>query len=804
MGVLPWLLALGGGIVAAPYGSFSVWLTALGLGCALPVFLLRRHPRLRTAAAALFFFLGGYLLCGLALEPLAGPRDLRSWCGAGEVLVEAEVLSLGRRDGGKGYLDLRVRSVQKDLQVWQAEGRLRLFVDGPVETVLPGDGLRFRASLRAPHNFGTPGEFDYPRYLAARGIQAGAYLNRLEDAAILPGEAGLGPRYLTGIWRQRVLSLIEDAVAADTAALLAALLVGDKGGLSDAQRQVLARGGISHLFSISGLHLGLIGFYAYQLVHFFWRRSTWLLLHLPPKRYLPLFLLPVLLVYLLLTGEALPTQRAFLMAAAGAALWVCSRRTAPLNLLWSAALIFLLFEPLLLFEASFQLSFAGVLGIMLLVPRWSKSCPRRPFILRRLCLLLLTTLAATLATLPLTLLHFHLLAPAALLTNLVAVPMIGLVAVPLGLAAVVLTLFWDAGARVLLQLDGLVVQGTFDAMARLVELPLLGGRLLYLTPRALLGVFVLCLLVLAGHQWCRRRRSIAAIAGCLLLLIPSASWQGLEVIALSVGQGDATLLSLAPGRHILVDGGGLRSETFDVGTRLLAPALGHLGVKRLAAVVLTHDHPDHRKGLHQVLSHFEVEEFWAPAPLAELDTDLVRLLDERAIRVRHFAPGWTVIEREHQSLAVFQAEGRGLSLNDRSLVIHAAQGQEGVLLTADLEERGVGELLLHPLPGAVSLLKLPHHGSARSRVEHLLAAAQPSATFVSAGRHNVYRLPARRVVDGLARENIPLYRTDTQGTLRMRTQGKGWAIEHWSKGRFRRPDGAFFADQFADSHAEPL
>ncbi len=798
------MLALGGGIAAAPYGPASVWPAALALVCALGVVLLRRHPRRQTAAGLAFFFLSGYLLYGLALAPDAGRSGLRAWCGVGELGVDAEVLSLGRRSGDKSYLDLRVHVLRKDGQVLRVDGRLRLFLDGPATAVLPGDHLRFRTSLRTPHNFGTPGEFDYPRYLAARGIEASAYLKNLEEAAVLPGTAPLGPRLLAAAWRQRVLGLIEACVPEDTAGLLAALLVGDKGGLSDTQRQILARGGISHLFSISGLHLGLIGFYAYQLVFFFWRRSTWLLLHFPPKRFLPVFLLPLLLAYLLLTGEALPTQRAFLMATAGAVLWACSRRTAPLNLLWSAGLLFLLFEPLLLFEASFQLSFAGVLGIMLLVPRWSPHCPQRPFVLRWLCLLALTTLAATLATLPLTLLHFHLLAPAALVTNLLAVPAIGLVAVPVGLAAVVLALVWEAGARYLLILDGLVVQATFDLMAWLTETPLLGGVQLYLTPRVLLGVFALCLLVLAGHHWRRRWRGATAGMASLLLLIPVAPPPGLQVIALSVGQGDATLLSAAPGRHILIDGGGVRSETFDVGARLIAPALGHLGIGRLDAVVLTHDHPDHRLGLHQVLTHFPVDEFWSPLPLEELDTELARLVQARSIKVRHFAPGWTVIEREPCLLAVFRAEGEGLSVNDQSLVIYAGQGQDGVLLTADLEERGVGALLLHPLPGPVSLLKLPHHGSARSRTEQLAEALTPAAAFVSAGRHNVYRLPAQSVVEGLARQNIPLFRTDTQGSLRMRSQGAGWVIENWEKGRFRQSGGAVFANYFMDSHAEPL
>lgn len=784
MGVLPWLLALCAGIALAPFGVFSPWLllaAALAAGAAI---LLRRRPRSLQLVAGLFFFVSGYLLYGLALTPPSG-ADIRSWAQGGEVLVAAEVLSVGRRSGGKGYLDLRALHVQEDGQVTAAQGRLRLFHEGGEVEIFPGDHLRFRARLRQAYPFGTPGEFDYPRYLAARGIWASAYLKSMDEAAVFPQLSRRTPRQIAGYWRQRVQALIDQSLPTETAALLAALLIGEKGGISGAQRDVLARGGISHLFSISGLHLGLIGFYAYHVGFFFWRRSDRLLLYLPPRRYLPLFLLPVLLAYLLFTGEALPTRRAFFMAAAGALLWLYSRRTAPLNLLWTAALLFLLFEPLLLFEASFQLSFAGVLGILLLMPRWAKCCPERPHVLRWFMLLALTTLAATLATLPLTLLHFHMLAPAALLTNLLAVPLVGLVAVPLGLIAVLLVPFWEAGAKILLVLDGWVVQKTFDVIAWLVAQPLLTGWRLYLTPHELLGIFVLTLALLAWYRLGRWLRGALATAGCVLLLLPATQPCGLEVVALSVGQGDSTLLRLSDGRNILVDGGGLRSDTFDVGERLVAPALGYLGVRHLDAVLLTHDHPDHRKGLHYVLDQFSVGEFWAPAPLVELDTGFVQILNERAIPVRHFAPGWTIIEPSQPFLAVFRPVGQDFLLNDQSLVVYAAHGQDGVLLTGDLEEAGVSELLLHPFPGPVSLLKLPHHGSAGSRSDELVEILRPEAVFASSGRHNVFGHPAASLVGYLEAAGVPLARTDTYGSLRMRSEGAGWTLQSWERGAFR-------------------
>lgn len=790
---MPWLAVMCCGIWVAAYSDFASWWLATPPVAALLVFFLRHRPVWCGLAAISFFFLSGLVLCGLALLPPKADHHILQWADGEPVIVTAEVLHAARRSGGKAYLDLQCLSLLRDGQHSPVHGRLRLFLDAADNLPLPGDRLHFRSRLRQLYPFGTPGEFHYSRHLAARGIYVSAHLKALEEAAVFVADSNFSPRRVAGSVRSRALTLIQQALGEERGALMAALLIGDKGALNDQQRDVLARGGVAHLFSISGMHLGLVAVYVYHLLYFLWRRSDFLLLHCPPRRYLPLFLLPFLWGYLLLTGEALPTQRAFFMTAGAALLWTWCYRTGPLNLLWSAAFVFLSLAPLLFFEVSFQMSFAGVLGIMLLVPPLAKRGPQQPAIARWVWLLFLTTLAATLATLPLTLLHFHLLAPAGLLTNLFAVPLVSLLVLPIGLSALLLGSVWEQGAQLLLGLSGLVLQQTFNLVAWSVAQPLLNGWRLFAAPSEMLAVFVLALAVLLWPRLPRLPIVALVLVGGFLLAVPASSTSGLHVVALSVGQGDATLLSFGDGSHILVDGGGLHSETFDVGERLVAPALGSLGVRHLDAVVLSHDHPDHRRGLHFVLRHFSVGEFWAPAELTQLDPELVEILVQRQIPVRHFAPGWTVIARHAAQLAVFCPQEQALSLNDRSLVVYAAEGSGGVLLTGDLESGGVQELLLHQFPGPVCLLKLPHHGSGRSRTELLVQQLQPELAFASAGRHNVYGLPAQSLVDYLAQKSIPLLRTDTQGSLRFSRLGTDAKIEVWQNGAWRQFDGAIIA-----------
>lgn len=782
------LLALSAGLASAPFLEPIRLLPAAPFPLALLWFCARRHPLTGRLLLFATFWVFGISLYHLHLSLPNDSGQVGRLTGPSPVTVQGVVCSLAGRAGGGAVMDLEARRIVSGRIAARAEGGVRLFIGEGEPAARPGDLVRFRARLRRPRTFGTPGEFDYPRHLAYRDIQATAFLVRAQEVVLLaaPKKGGLASA-VEGA-RIRIGRLIDRTVPEPAAPLVRALVIGDKSRVTDRQKDLLARGGLSHLFSISGLHLALVGGFLFILGRFLYRRSEALLLLSPPARLVPLLLLPALLGYLLLSGGALPTRRAFLMGAAGASLFWFGRRTAPLHLLAAAAFLWLCLDPMAFFEPAFQLSFAGVAGILILVPRWRAAVDKLPGPCRRPALLCLVTAAATVATTPLVLLHFHLLAPAGLLTNLIAVPAIGLAAVPLGLAGALVAPCWPAPAGWLFSGCGWIVQAVLEATAWILRLPLLHGWKLYLTPTQHLAVGLLLAALLVFGRRGKRWKSLpvlATLTALALLALPAPASPRLTVTALSVGQGDAILLSLPGGRHFLVDGGGLYGNRFDVGERLVAPALGRLGVRRLEAVVLTHDHPDHRQGLLHVLEHFPVSSFWSPGPVEGLFPALREVLARRRIPVRTFAPGWSALEKgEESELALYAPQGGGGNENERSLVLYVRQGEESLLLTGDLEAEGVAELIRASPPMRVSLLKLPHHGSRRSHPERLLDRFHPEICFVSAGRDNSYGFPSRVVVEELRRRGIPLRRTDLDGSLRFSTGGRGWRIQCWRNGLF--------------------
>jgi len=776
------LLAYATGLGCAPFLPDHPLLPLLPFLSALFWLPCRRRSWSAVPLALLFFCLG------IAFYQLAAatPRDsghVRAFIGEHPLTVEGTVLEVSARPLERTSIDLQADRVGTEGIFTPVRGRIRLHLDDSGNGIVPGARIRFTARLRPPRLFGTPGEFDYPRHLASRGIFVTAYLGSTQEIVNFGTE---GSAHLEGM-RASIARFIDTRIAPAAAPLVKALVVGDKGTVTPQQRDILARGGVSHLFAISGLHLGLIALFLYAAALALYRRSETLLLTCPPQRLLPLPLLPLLLAYLLLTGNALSTRRAFLMAAAGGLLIARRRRAAPLRIVAAIAFLILLSEPLALFEPAFQLSFAGAVGILLLLPRWQRRLAAWPAPLRWPSSVMLTTTAATLATAPIVLAHFHILAPAGLLTNLFAVPAVGLLAVPAGLSGALLLPVWPDGAATLLQTCAVIVNWVLSGVEWLVALPFLGGWKTYLPPFSLLGTALLCAVpFLAGGSrrvWFARLALMASAAA--LLLYPPGHPPGLSVTAISVGQGEALLVSMPDGRHYLVDGGGLPGTTFDVGERLLAPALGRLGVRNLEAVVLSHDHPDHRQGLLHILEHFPVAAFWTAEEPEILDPQLAAVLRQRQIALHTFPPGWTDLGSDADSALALFAPPASNNPNDHSLVLYARHGGDGVLLTGDMEASGVSELLRSPPPGPVTLLKLPHHGSRRSAPQLLLENLKPQLAFVSLGIGNPYHFPHGEVLAELEQRGIPLYRTDRMGSLRFLASGKGWCSKAWQRGLFR-------------------
>lgn len=721
----------------------------------------------------------GFFSAALELQPPTGRGHIAHFADASPGRFEGTVVSVERRVDGGSRLLVDMHQATTDQQPWPVTGKVLLSIRDGEPKARPGQVVCWRSSLRRPVCFGNPGEFDYPLSLAARGIHVTAFLAHAQELVTLVNHQRSETAPLENC-RQRLASQIEGAVPSDVAGLLESLLLGMRGGIDEEQRQLLASSGIAHLFAISGLHFGLLALLLYQIGRWCYTRSTRLILWCPPQRILPVLLLLPLSAYLLLTGSAWSTRRAFLMLSMAALLYVRNRRTTPLALLCTAALGLLLLNPLALFQPGFQLSFSGVAGILAWLPSGQKALTRLPRTVRWPLLLMMTTAAATMATAPATLWHFHQFTPAGLLTNLAALPLIAWGSLPIGLLSLAVLPLSAALCDCGLLLASWALSLAVDAASNISEWPGMSAIPIFLTYSSLAllvgGLLLLLPLGWRPRHWLARSGVLAAALCASWLAQPQAT--EFQVVALSVGQGDATLLTVAGNRHYLVDGGGLPGSRIDPGEQLVAPALGRLGIQRLEGVVLSHNHPDHASGLTYIMRRFPVANVYLAGEIDALEPELQETLRLSGARIHRLVEGWTRLsDRPDAPLSLFVPAQHAPDINERSIAVFAAQRGQGVLLPADLGNSGLRQLQEAGIPAPVTLLKLPHHGSRHARPELYLAQFSPQAAFCSSGRGNPYGFPHRQTLDACSAAQVELFRTDQAGMLTFRVVDGHWQAE---------------------------
>ena len=774
------LAAYATGIVMVRF--FAPWnMTGYGMSIGFLLLLWACFYRSRWAWVPLIALLlvAGFLHASLQLKPPSTANHISRLADTAPLILEGTIITIEKRATGGYRLLTDMRQAIQKQGAAAVSGEILLYIKEGELTVRPGQVVRWRSRLRWPSRFGNPGEFDYPLYLAAHGIYTTAFITHVEDLVVVVNHPEQQSKVLDNL-RHTLASHIEQAVPKETAGFVQSLLLGLRGGVSKEQRQLISEGGVAHLFAISGLHFGLLALLLYQIGKWLYTRSQRLMLWCPPQRILPVVLIVPLAAYLFLTGNAWATRRAFLMVSVVALLFARGRRTPAFALLATVALCLLLFNPLALFQPGFQLSFAGVSGILAWMPCWQRSIVGLSKLIRWPLTLLLTTSAATLATAPATLWHFHQFAPAGLLTNLIAIPLIAWGAVPVGLVSMAIlpfsTLFADWG----LLLSAKLVAITINMVTIISHWPGLVAIPCYLTVSTLIlligGILVLLPFGKERHHWLCRLVILLTTLGGAWLAQPQFS--DFQITALSVGQGDATLISLADDIHYLVDGGGLPGSSIDPGEQLIAPALGRMGIRHLQGVILTHNHPDHSSGLAYILRRFPVETFYFAGEIAQLAPELLEVLQQRNVTMHSINEGWTHIQKDtNQSFSLFSPLQNARDINERSIAVFAGNQKDGVLLTADLGKRGLQQLSAAEIPGRASLLKLPHHGSRHARPELYLDWVQPSEAFVSSGHGNTYGFPHQQTIEACTARQIPLFRTDQEGMLTFNLNNSRWQVK---------------------------
>ncbi len=620
------------------------------------------------------------------------------------------------------------------------------------EPVQAGERWRFRVRLKAPHGQRNPRGFDYELWLWEQGIRATGYVRQ--------GRVDPPPMRLVATlshpveWarqqvRDRLLTRLDGASGEGlhAAGILAALVTGDQAAIDRSDWDVFRATGVSHLMSISGVHVTMLAWLAAALASGLWRRSAmwgrgWALLWPAPQAGAVVGV-AVAALYAVFSGWGVPAQRTVWMLAVVALLRL-SARDWHWRLVWGlAATVVVTLDPWALLQPGFWLSFVAV-GVLLATERSTQEVTATPvfepkpnphpallaLLMQRGAGLLREQAVVTLALTPLTVLFFGQVSLVGLLANLIAIPWITLLVTPLALLGVLLPVLWDAARLCLQPLAWLLGwMATWPGASWQTPMPP--------WPLAVLALGgATALLVPGPRSW--RVWGLPLALPALLWSAPRPVSGSFELLAADVGQGNAVLVRTA--RHsLLYDAGPRYSPESDAGHRVLVPLLTQMG-EQLDVLMLSHRDSDHTGGAAAVLAMQPQAQLWSSI---EPEHPLLRARPgQRCEAGQRWVWDGVQFEVLHPLAEDFE---RGRKSNALSCVLRIRGAKGTALLSGDIEAAQERELIARGLT-AVDFWLVPHHGSKTSSTPELLQALQPAVALAQAGYRNRFGHPAPGVV----------------------------------------------------------
>jgi competence protein ComEC len=585
--------------------------------------------------------------------------------------------------------------------------------------------------------------------------------------------------------RYKLNSHIQENFNKDSAAFIMAVTTGPRHLMDEDLRDAFNATGLAHILSISGTHFGLLSLFVFGIFRLIVRALPYKLLQritifLTPSQAAALLSFPFMLAYFVLSGGSIPAVRSFIMISLFLLGLLIGRKGLWLNSLLFAACALTIWEPKVVLDLSFQLSFLAVLFIGFAVEtRGDETKPEAEFseekkvhqaaskLGRYLRNTIFLTVSASVGTAPLVAYHFHYFSIISPLSNLLITPIIGFILIPLSIFSSFL--FLVTGHYVFTPVVSAVSDMSISLVRIFSSLPFADIKIPAF-PVIVVLLFYSGFLIyfLSGKK--RATLIISLVPILFYCLISLSQGKNLSVTYLDVGQGDSAVVELPDRKTIVIDTGRSGRET--------ASFLKYEGKEIIDALILSHVHPDHTGGLEYLVKRFKIKEVWDNGRMILPETVTSYLRDNHRIFQRGDAvegKGYNILAF-HPYPEFYSIQGNEyVETNNDSLVIRIKGQDRSFLFTGDVEEEAEEDLSSFGKLLQSDVIKVPHHGSRASAYKPFFEIICPQVAVISVGHDNSFGHPHDEMLDAL--QGAKTFRTDTDGAVKISESIKGFKIK---------------------------
>jgi competence protein ComEC len=640
---------------------------------------------------------------------------------------------------------------------FHSPGIIRLSWYRNKNTIEPGEIWQLRVKLKRPYGFMNPGGFDYEAWMFRQGIKATGYVkfdthNQKTD---------MTHAYFIQKLRYKLAHQLKQSMDKPLLGLVLALSLGDRNQLEAEQWKVFTKTGTNHLIAISGLHLGLIAGFIYFLASFIWSQFYFLTQRIPAPLFASLMAFAGAFLYALLSGFALPAQRALIMIAVFLMALFSARQILIIYVICIAVILVLVWDPFAIIAADFYLSFMAVIFILYISRFRINKYHNLTRWIRLQCLL-------NIALCPILIFWFKQVPLYSVLANVIAIPVIGFLVVPLTLIALILLFPLPEIAQFLYRLIDKINEQHWAYLEFLSQqnnavVPVAAANLFSLI-LAIVGVSILLMPKGLPVRWL----GILYIMPLLFPLNQKLKQDEFDFVLLDAGQGLATVIQTR--EHTLIyDTGARFSERFNIGDAVLKPYLRYRGNKQISILLISHGDNDHTGGAATIIENFKTSKILSSVPEKFIGQKTESC--HMSLKWNWDGVDFEILHPQKETL---------FTGNNASCVLKVSSKLGSVLLTGDIEKKAEKSLIeRYSNKLDVDILLVPHHGSRTSSTKEFISAVSPEYAFISAGYRNRFGLPKQDIITRYEVLGVKTFVSYKTGALSAKFRDNGLQIDEF-------------------------